>query len=195
MSQPAAPLDRPAWIDYARRFVGWSIAFAVLYLTLMDDYGRVIVAAGELLVNLQVPLSLVPHPRGILATSPAVSEPMGVPYSVSLIGLNVIFAPALVLATLGMTLDAAVRVLLAILIMIGLQAVEIWSILMFYLSHPDNTWMSLEFSESAVTAYAWIYRFLDRMCYVLFPFLAWAIVCPDVIGRLLSPGDERGFED
>ena len=168
---------------YFLSFIAWSAVFAVLYHLGADVYANVLVVTAETLTNLVLPVTIHPNPNGFVVFSSEASAPMGVPYRLYLIGLNVIFAPALVLTTLGANESGAVRALLAVLIVLLLQAIEVVSIVLFSASHPDNTLFSLGFSATTVQSIAWVYKFLDRMAYALFPFIAWAIVASDLLRR------------
>ncbi len=174
---------------YFFRFVGWSLLCALVYFLIFDYYASLVVRVADVLTDAVIPITIQPHPRGLVITSPNARQPIGIPYSLYLIGLNAIFAPALVLTTAGLTLGGAMRAVAAVLIMLILHAINVMLIVMFYVSHPDNTSIVLGFSEPTVATIGWVYRFFDRMGYTLFPFLAWAIVCPDVIARLVSTRD------
>jgi hypothetical protein len=177
----------PAKISqYLLRFAGWSVFFVVIYHIAFDDYAAVVVQLADVLTDLIVPVSIQSELRGLVVYSPEASHPMGVPYSLYQIGLNAIFAPALVLATTGMTTSGAIRSVAAILVMILLHSVEVWSIVLFHISHPENTAIALGLADSTVSTIAWFYRFLDRMAYAFFPFLAWIITSGDVIARLFA---------
>jgi hypothetical protein len=171
---------------YLIRFAGWSFFFVVIYYLAFDDYAAIVVQLAEVLTDLIVPVSIQIQPRGLVVYSPEARHPMGVPYSLYQIGLNAAFAPALVLATTGMTTSGAIRSVAAISIMIMLHSVEVWSIVLFHISHPENTAIALGFADSTVSAIAWFYRFLDRMAYAFFPFLAWVVTSGDLIARFFS---------
>lgn len=171
---------------YLLWFVAWSIIFAVLYNLTAGPYASLVVRIADFFTDAVVPVTLEPHPRGLIIMSPEARQPIGAPYSLYIVGLNVIFAPALVLTTVGATLNGGVRALGSIVIMILLTAVKIMSIVLFYLSNPDNAMIDLGFSDATVAVLASSYKFMDRMAYAFFPFLAWAIVCPDVIVRLFA---------
>ena len=177
----------PAKISrYLFRFAGWSVFFVVIYYLAFDDYAAVVVQLAEVMTNLVVPAEIQIQPKGLVIYSPEATQPMGVPYSLYQIGLNAVFAPALVLATTGMTASGAIRSVAAILVMILLHSVEVWSIMLFHISHPDNTSIALGFADATVSTIGWFYRFLDRMAYALFPFLAWIITSGDPIARRFS---------
>jgi hypothetical protein len=168
---------------YFLSFAGWSAVFALLYHLGADFYANMLVIIAEMLTNNVLPVSMQTHPNGFVVFSPEARGPMGVPYRLYLIGLNVIFAPALVLTTFGVSTTGAVRALIAILIVILLQAIQVVFIVLFSASHPDNALFSLDYSDFTVAAIAWTSTFMDRMGYALFPFLAWAIVSSDLIRR------------
>lgn len=176
---------------YFFRFIGWSLLFALVYFLVFHYYASLVVRVADVVTDVVIPITIQPHPKGLVITSPKALQPIGVPYSLYLIGLNAIFAPALVLTTTGLTLGGALRSVAAVLIMLILHVINIMLIVMFYVSHPDNASIVLGFSEPMVATIGWVYRFFDRMGYALFPFLAWAIVCPDVIARLVSTHDRN----
>lgn len=181
-----------AWVKlscYPFWFVGWSVLFALVYFLVFDYYAALVVRVADVFTDIVVPVTILPHPKGLVITSPEARQSIGAPYSLYLIGLNAIFAPALVLTTVGLTLGGVLRAVAAVLIMLILHAINIMAVVLFYLSHPGNAVIALGFSESTVATIGWIYRFFDRMGYGLFPFLAWAIVCRDVIARLVSTRD------
>lgn len=169
------------------RFSGWSLFFALVYSMTADYYAEMVVAIADWFTSFFVPISLETNPRGLVATSPDASYPMGIPYSLRLIGLNAIFAPALALATIGASLRGILRACFALFIMALFHGVEVSSIVLFHVSHPDNTAISLGYPDAIVSSIQWTYRFLDRMSYALFPFLAWAIACPEVVSSLFLP--------
>lgn len=173
------------FISYLLRFAGWSVVFSVLYYLGTEVYAIVVVYLGESITNLLVTLAIDPSAHGFIVTTPSAREPMGVPYSLSLIGLNAIFAPALVMTTVGANFGGALRAGFSLVIMVVLHAVEVSSIVFFHISHPENTAFSLGYSDAVVASIQWVYRFFDRMSYALFPFLAWALACPDVIADLV----------
>ncbi|MGB5736755.1 MAG: hypothetical protein WBM40_20180 [Thiohalocapsa sp.] len=178
---------RPAQLKpYLLRFVGWSLFFAVIYAAIANDYAAAVVRMADLFTNVFTPVTLDPNPRGLVANSPSAKYPMGIPYTLTVIGLNAIFAPALVLTTVRSAVSGALRAALSMIIMVILHAGEVTLIILFHLSHPDNAAVSLGYSDTVVSSIQWVYRFIDRMSYALFPFLAWAIACPDVIAQFFA---------
>jgi hypothetical protein len=174
---------------YLLTFVGWSLVFSIVYYFAADVYAVLVVSLGEWMTNLLVPINLETASRGFVLTTPEAREPMGVPYSLSLIGLNSIFAPALVMTTVGVNFGGVLRAGLSLVIMAALHAMEVMSIVLFHISHPENTAIALGYSDAMVSLIQWFYRFIDRMSYALFPFLAWALACPDVIADLFRSRD------
>lgn len=173
-------------LGFLARLLGWTLVFAALYYWFAPFYMGAVLALADLWVDAVFPLSLMAHPHGIVVMSATAPEPMGLPYRLDAIGLNLIFAPALVLATLGAHWSALPRAAAAILIMLLLHSLQILLILLFYLIHPDNTLMSVAPPPAAAAAIRWSYSLLDRMGYALFPFLAWAITCPRVLAGTLG---------
>jgi hypothetical protein len=168
------------------RFAGLSLGFAALYALGTDYYAQLVVNTADLLTSLVLPVTIETHPHGFVVYSPEAKQPMGVPYRLTVIGLNIIFAPALVLTTLGVSLSAVARTLISLLVMVFLHGVEVTSIILYQASHPDNAAFALHFSDAALTVVQFFYRFLDRMAYALFPFLAWAIACPETIASFFQ---------
>lgn len=162
-------------------FLGWTVVFAGLYYWGSDVYIRLVLAAADVLTDTIIPVTLQSHPKGIVVLSPAAQQPMGMPYSMFLTCLNAIFAPALVLTTVGVAWGGIFRASLAILVMLGLHSINASTIVLFHVSHPENPLFDLNLSHQATAVFAWTYQFFDRMAYAFFPLLAWAIVCPDVI--------------
>lgn len=164
---------------YLLAFVGWSLLVFGLYHLGADVYARTLLVAADAVTDVFVPVTLGFHPNGVVILSPEASAPMGTPYRLYLIGLNVIFAPALVLTTFGLTTQGAVRSLLAIAIVMALQAIQVALIVLFTVTHPDNELFELGFSRASVAVIDWSYTFFDRMGYALLPFIAWALVSFD----------------
>jgi len=176
---------------YLLRFAGWSLVLSVVYYLAADVYAVLVVSLGEWMTNLLVPITLNAASRGLILTTPEASAPMGVPYSLALVGLNSVFAPALVLTTVGASFSGALRAGLSLVIMVVFHATEVTSIVLFHISHPENTAISLGYADAMVALIQWVYRFIDRMSYALFPFLAWALACPDVIADLFRLRNPR----
>lgn len=172
------------------KLVGWTLVFAGVYYLTAAVYARMVLTIANLLANLALPLKILPYQQVMVVISPQASGPIGIPYELAKIGLSAIFAPALVLATVGFSISGILRALAALVIMILLGALEISSIVFFYLSHPANTAISLGLSDGITHAIGLLYRFFDRMSYALFPFLAWFLTCSDVIAKLV-PGRGR----
>lgn len=187
----------------ALRAVGWlfvwALVFAALYVAAFPVYRSGVLAIAELLIRPLATVSLAPHEAGLVVASPQASVPMGVPYDLFSIGLNVVFAPALVLALMPLSFGALARALGAIGIMIALHGLQVGSIVAYYVAHPDNSLFALGLSSQAVGGVEAVYRFLDKMSYALFPLVAWGLICPDVLARLLAaaapaPSAARGAD-
>jgi hypothetical protein len=171
---------------YLLQFLGWSAAFAVVYHFTADFYAGVLLSGADRLTDVVLPVTLRLHPNGFVAVSPEATGPMGMPYRLYLIGLNVVFAPALVLTTLGLNRQGVVRALLAVAIVMVLHTLQVVSIVLFSASHPDNVLFNLGYADLTVAVIAWIYKFMDRMGYALIPFMAWAVVCSDRLPQALQ---------
>jgi len=172
-------------------FVGWVGLFAIVYHVGSAQYASVMVWLAERFADLLVAVSMRPHPQGLVVLAAEARQPIGVPYSLYQIGLNAIFAPALVLVTVGVSASGLLRTVAAILIVLLLQAFEVVSIVLFHLSHPDNLAINLGWPEATVSLIGWVYRFIDRMAYAFFPFFAWFVVCLDVLFQLLETGRSK----
>jgi hypothetical protein len=105
-----------------------------------------------------------------------------------LIGLNVIFAPALVLTSIGANIQGVIRAGVAVLIVMLFQTIQVVAIVLFSATHPDNQLFNLHYSDALVASFAAVYFFLDRMGYALIPFTAWAIACADRLTTMTPAG-------
>jgi hypothetical protein len=129
---------------------GWALVFGALYVLAFPVYRAAVLAVAELLIRPLAIVSLAPHEAGLVVASPQASAPMGVPYDLFSIGLNVVFAPALVLALMPLSFGALARALGAVGIMIALHGLQVGSIVAYYVAHPDNTLFALGLSSQAV---------------------------------------------
>jgi hypothetical protein len=173
-------------LNKATRAIGWFVLwtglFVLLYIEANQEYLTAVIAVADSVTRAAFDLNLNLHPNGLVITGAGVAEPLGLPYNFRTIGLNVVFAPALVLATLGASIAGAIRAAIAILLMIVLHAAQTLSIVLVYAVHPDTSGLDLGFASAAfATSVTWVYQFIDRMSYALFPFLVWAVLCPDAI--------------
>lgn len=156
-----------------------------LYLLLYTLYGRgVLTLSGWLLRPfIEAPVNVFYTPqKGILLASTAFRGFMAFQYDIFSIGLNVIFAPALVTMTLGWRGWAWSRILASVAIMLLFHASEVTVTFLRFLTENSNPLIPT--ASSAFTAAAkWVYTFFDKMGYTLFPFVAWLVVCAGALAR------------
>ncbi len=163
-----------------------------VYHVLFPVYGRAVLTLGGWLMG---PFTEAPaivsyaEKKGILVTSSALKGVMVFNFDLFTICLNVIFAPALVVMTAGWRGWAWLRVAAAVLIMLLLHSTEVTVTLLRFLTENSNPLIPSA-SPSAAAFAKWLYSFLDKMGYTLFPFLAWLIVCAKDLSNW-STGDQR----
>jgi hypothetical protein len=163
-------------------FLLWTLLFVLLYVEAHHEYLTAVITVAGSITQTAFDLNLNLHRNGLVITGADVAEPLGLPYNFRTIGLNVIFAPALVLTTLGASIKGAIRAVVAILLMIVLHAMQALSIVLVYAVHPETSGLDLGFSSASfATSVTWVYQFIDRMSYALFPFLVWGVLCAGAI--------------
>lgn len=179
---------------YLFAFTGWLILFAALYLVLFPFYAKAVLWLSAKLLGAftttEVRLFAVPG-KGIALSYAGGLNPMGFRFDLFSIALNLMFAPALVMTTLRISLRAAGLAALSIGIMAGLHALHVAIIVLHFLTQGTNPLIPENFPAGFAMAIHWSYTFVDKMGYTLFPFIAWFAVCAaDVLhflGRRAGP--------
>lgn len=161
-----------------------------VYYLFFPVYGRtVLTLTGLLLGTLTESPAIVSYAeqKGILVMSPAFEGVMMFKFDLFSICLNVIFAPALVVMTVGWKGWGWLRVCAAVLIMLLLHTSELVVTLLRFLTESSNP--LIPSASAGFAAFAkWLYSFLDKMGYTLFPFLAWLVVCANALSQWSSGG-------
>ncbi|MCB1813378.1 MAG: hypothetical protein KDK04_16910 [Candidatus Competibacteraceae bacterium] len=167
---------------YLLAFVLWlGISTGVFYLIFPYYAQAILFLAGHLLSLITptgVDLAYVDR-VGITLTYPGIPQAMVFRTNLFSIALNWIFAPALVLTTVTFSFkgQAAVRVVNALLIMLVLHTLHVTLILLYFLTQATNPLIPPDFPAILSGFIHWLYVFIDKMGYTLFPFIAWLAVC------------------
>jgi hypothetical protein len=90
--------------------------------------------------------------------------------------MNVIFVPALVITTLGVTWRAVERTSVALIIMVLLHTFHVTVIVLHFLTQAPNPVIHYA-PQPLITFSDWTYKLADKMGFTLFPFVAWVSVC------------------
>jgi hypothetical protein len=179
---------------YLLAFLIWlGLATVVFYLG-FTYYAQAILFLAEQTINLVTPIGvdLVYNERvGIALTYPGIAQPMVFRTNLFSIALNWIFAPALVLTTNTFSFSGKVltRLLGAIVIMWVLHGLHVALILLHFLTQASNPLIPPDFSTLLASFIHWLYVFIDKMGYTLFPFIAWLSVCFKDIMSLFAPSE------
>jgi len=173
--------------QYLLAFLVWlGLSTAVFYLG-FAYYAQAILLLAEQILGLFTPVSVdldYANRVGISLTYPGIAQPMVFRTNLFSIALNWIFAPALVLtiSTFAFSGKAVMRLLGALLIMWILHGFHVALILLHFLTQAANPLIPPDFSPLLASFIHWLYAFIDKMGYTLFPFIAWLSVCfKDVI--------------
>lgn len=179
---------------YLLTFLLWlGLALLVFYFG-FDAYAYAVLFIAELVMSLTTPVLVnLDHSDqfGIMLMYPGIPQPMVFRANLFSVTLNWIFVPALVLTTLtfvkpGLLLSLQ-RIVIALLIMLLLHALHVVLILLHFLTQATNPLIPPDFPELLAQFIHWLYYFVDKMAYTLFPFIAWIAVCFVDIMALLSP--------
>jgi hypothetical protein len=164
---------------YLIKFLLWSGACYGLYYLLFPFYQALVLGGAELVMDLTFrDIGLKPiEGGGFLLGDPLSRHVAPIGFNLFLIGLNLIFAPALVLTTLGATASGVLRAFAAVAIMALLHIAQVVSILYFFLTHARNTMIPTDFSPFVMQAAPAIYTFFDKMAEAMFPFTVWLLLC------------------
>lgn len=114
--------------------------------------------------------------QGFSVTYPGIPAPLPFRYNLYSITLNLIFVPALVLATSRHWRWLGLQLLGAVMVMMGLHALQLASIMLMHLTSQPNPLLSQQTMAHFAGSAQWLYGLLDKMGYTLFPFLAWILV-------------------
>lgn len=161
-----------------------------LYLLLHAYYGEAVLTVSGWLLRpfVEAPVTVFNSAqKGILLASPAFRGLMQFRYDLFSIGLNLIFAPALVIMTVGWKGRSWIRIAASIVVMLFLHACEVTVTFLRFLTEHGNPLIPMASSAYAAAA-KWIYTFFDKMGYTLFPFIAWLVVCAGTLSQgLMQP--------
>ena len=188
--KPNTPISQ-----YLLAFLLWlGISLAVFYLG-FKFYAQAVLFLAEYILGWIAPVSVdleYVSRLGITLSYPGIAQPMVFRANLFSITLNWIFAPALVLTTVTFSfLGLAVqRVVGAVLIMLVLHTLHVDLILLHFLTSASNPLIPPGFSPFWAGAIHWLYFFVDKMGYTLFPFIAWFAVCFKDIMGLFAPKPE-----
>ena len=178
---------------YLMAFLLWlGISTVVFYLG-FSYYAQAVLFLAEQFIGLATPIGVnldYANRVGITLAYPGIPQPMIFRTNLFSITLNWIFAPALVLSTVTFSLKgrATLRVLGALLIMWVLHAVHVTLILLHFLTQATNPLIPPDFSPLLASFIDWLYVFVDKMGYTLFPFIAWLVVCfKDILDLFEKP--------
>ena len=187
MKKPTTPISQ-----YLLAFLLWlGISLAVFYLG-FKFYAQAVLFLAEYVFSLVAPVSVdldYASRLGITLSYPGIAQPMVFRANLFSITLNWIFAPALVLTTVTFSfLGLAIQRLVgAVLIMLVLHTLHVDLILLHFLTSATNPLIPPGFSPLLAGFIHWMYVFIDKMGYTLFPFIAWFAVCFKDIMRLFAP--------
>lgn len=172
------------------RLLGWVIAFAGLYYLWFPLYSKLFLALAEPLLDavLVRPVELTAPPMGKgFQLIVAGRDTLPFRFDLFSVALNFIFAPALVMTTVGFTTSGVLRALAAIALMAVFHALHVSIIVLHFLAdgHPL---FPAGVAPWVVGLIHWLYKFADKVANGFFPFLAWVIVCFDVLVARLRGG-------
>ncbi len=168
------------------RLLGWVLAFAVLYYLWFPLYSKLFLWLAEPLLNavLLQPVELAAPPTGKGFEVLVAEGALPFRFDLFSIALNLVFAPALVMTTVGFTTSGIVRSLAAIALMALFHALHVDIIVLHFLAQGHPLFPQ-GVSPWVTSLIHWSYKFADKVANGFFPFLAWVIVCFDVLYQRL----------
>ncbi len=173
------------------RLLAWVLAFAGLYYLWFPLYLKLFLALAEPLLDTvlgrAVTLGAPPTGKGFSLVVAGFDQPLAFRFDLFSIALNWVFAPALVMTTMGFTTSGVLRALAAIVLMAGFHALHLDIIVLHFLAQGHPLFPS-GVSSWVLSLIHWLYKFADKVANGFFPFLAWVIVCSDVLYRRLGGG-------
>ncbi|HHB12789.1 MAG TPA: hypothetical protein ENK62_06280 [Chromatiales bacterium] len=175
------------------RFLLWVLAFAGLYYLWFPLYSKLFLTLAEppleAVLGRAVELSTPPMGKGFSLLVAGSEEPLAFRFDLFSVALNWIFAPALVMTTVGFTTSGVVRALAAIALMAVFHALHVDIIVLHFLA-DGYPLFPRGVSPALLSLIHWLYKFADKVANGFFPFLAWVIVCFDVLyQRLWGPSE------
>lgn len=168
------------------RLLAWSLVAGAAYVALLPHYQALVIWLAEGVLQIVHPVEIQTAQKGLIFQLAGIAQEVGLPYRLASIGVNVVFAVALVLATVGIGVSGLLRTAAAILLMAALHALQVASILLAFLVSDQNTTIAVEVAPAAATTVNALYKFLDKMGYAFMPLLVWFAVCIDYLGRYLA---------
>ncbi|MFO1350878.1 MAG: hypothetical protein U1F68_09460 [Gammaproteobacteria bacterium] len=175
--------------QYLLPFMGWLILFGGCYYVFFPTYSNLVLLLTSLILNsfTAIGVSLFDVPgQGIGLIYANATTPLGFRYDLFSIALNAMFAPALVMTTLGPNANAIIRATIAIAIMILLHSFHVLTIILHFLVKSSNPILTAQLAPWLTSLIHWAYTFSDKMGYTFFPFIAWFMVCFGAILRFLN---------
>lgn len=193
---------------YLLNFLLWSALLGFVHYAFFPSYAALLMTCADALLEFitGVALRLGPVPTegiygsaGFALLAPGMAQPFHYPHNLYSVTLNFMFAPALVLATLGTSVNAWLRAVAASLIMLLLHTLHVATIALYFpltQAPLPNPLINKDFPGWLAAFIRWNYTFTDKMGYTLFPFLAWFGVCfgriVTLLGRLSRPKTPDG---
>jgi hypothetical protein len=173
--------------SYLLTLLGLSAAFYAVYYGLHLFYiDAVLWLAEHFLAWAFRPFALFDVAQGLVITDPQTQHAAGVPQDLFSIGANVVFAPALVIATLGAGRSGVLRAIAAVGLMAIFHALHVASIVLTFLASPQNDVFPLQFTPLGVSVIQGAWSFFDKAGYAFLPFVAWLLLCAGPITRFIG---------
>ena len=168
------PLNRHLLI-----FAVGSLICAALFYGLFHAYAKAVLLLSSSVLELfsagTVQLQNVPG-RGFSLLYAHDRQPLLFAFDLFVLFLNLIFAPALVVTTIGLTPRGIRLALVAVAMMAALHVFHIVVLVLHFLSPTPNP-VIRDLSPTLGSFSHWAYELADKMGYTLFPFVVWAGLC------------------
>lgn len=156
---------------------------SILYGIFFSAYINAALSITQFVVNqvfASITLVLLPLNENLLyglGIEIGASQKIVLTYDLFFVGLNMIFATALVLATWGVTRSGIIRSIAAIGIMMLLHSLKILFYVLHFLLDQHNTFIPAAFPTWAAVIIQHMRDFLgSQFSYPLFPFLTWLVL-------------------
>ena len=178
-------------------FVASLTVCAGLYYLLLPLYAKLVLTPSawfiDFFASAYVRLSAGPGNSFSLGY-PGAPEPMVFAFDLYVLFMNVIFVPALVVTTLGLTWRALGRSSVALAIMVVLHSFHVTVIVLHFLTQTPNP--VIHYAPPLLASLSdWTYKLADKMGFTLFPFVAWISVCALDLIQLSSSQSEPMVAD
>lgn len=190
---------------FVRRFLlAFLISLAIssaVYFAFFSFYITPVLALAEALVNLIFPsirLTALYSPASLeknLGVAIGSLVQIAVPCNLFVLVTNVLFAPSLVLATLGFTPSGLFRALAAVIIMVVFHALTVMIFVLDVVLKQHGAYLPVQFPELVGEFIQVIKHFLvTQFSYVLPPFLIWVLLCFAPLSRLFGGSGQPATE-